>query len=587
MANEARRPACGSCPAGFQCESLLESMMRNGERVEGRLKTLDEARERAGRAREPLPPKGTASETGEQFSNAGCNSQPHDWRNTMSEQIRETATNADAKKLESMMTAAVDIYREAMRQFIVRVLSDVPGLTPTEAVEQALTGENLISFHRALGRGGPLDEALDVGYFSFIYREWKDRFRKYVADDEGLTDRMWLVREIRNRALHKNWSEFTPGVVTARIVDIVEVLERIGEQDGADEVRTHLGPVAVLLVADERRQAAEPDRDALLALYQATGGDEWLQDDHWLSDRPVGEWWGVTTNAEGRVEVLDLRHNQLSGELPHALGNLTELSELCLSGNQLSGTIPPQLGDLAQLTDLDLSGNQLSGSIPSDLRSLTQLTNLDLSANQLSKSIPRTLRHLTQLTKLDLSGNQLEGDVPAWLGDLPHLSVLNLSDNQLTGGIPSWLGDIEELTLLNLGDNPLGGKIPAQLGDLKALTVLNLSNSQLSGGIPSWLGDLKALTYLNLGSNQLTGEIPSRLGDLKELTHLYLSNNQLSGGIPSWLGALRELTVLNLSNNQLTGEIPAQLGDLKKSAQLDLSNNQLSGEIPSWLGRVE
>ena len=57
----------------------------------------------------------------------------------MSEQIRETATNADAKELESMMTAAVDIYREAMRQFIVRVLSDLPGLTPTEAVEQALT----------------------------------------------------------------------------------------------------------------------------------------------------------------------------------------------------------------------------------------------------------------------------------------------------------------------------------------------------------------------------------------------------------------------------------------------------------------
>ena len=44
------------------------------------------------------------------------------------------------------MTAAVDIYREAMRQFIVRVLSDLPGLTPTEAVEQALTGEQLHRF---------------------------------------------------------------------------------------------------------------------------------------------------------------------------------------------------------------------------------------------------------------------------------------------------------------------------------------------------------------------------------------------------------------------------------------------------------
>ena len=282
----------------------------------------------------------------------------------MSEQIREAAKNADTVELESMMTAAVDIYREAMRQFIVRVLSDLPGLNPTEAVEQALTGENLVSLHKEIERGARLDEALDIGQFSPIFLKWRDHFRKHVADTRGLSDRMWLIVEMRNVVSYKNWSEFTPSAVIARMVEIVELLERIGEQDGADEVRTHLGAAAVLLVADERRRAAEPDRDELLALYEATGGDEWSQDDHWLSGRPVGEWWGVTTNAEGRVEVLDLRHNQLSGEIPQVLGNLTELSELRLSGNQLSGEIPPQLGDLAQLTDLDLSANQADWGNP-------------------------------------------------------------------------------------------------------------------------------------------------------------------------------------------------------------------------------
>ena len=53
-------------------ESRLEPILRNGERLAGRLKTLDEARERAGREREPLPPNGTASDAGERFSNAGC-----------------------------------------------------------------------------------------------------------------------------------------------------------------------------------------------------------------------------------------------------------------------------------------------------------------------------------------------------------------------------------------------------------------------------------------------------------------------------------------------------------------------------------
>ena len=117
--------------------------------------------------------------------------------------------------------------------------------------------------------------------------------------------------------------------------------------------------LAQLREAEQRRDEAAARMDKLLAelgyarerCNRPRSQDRWLQDDHWLSDRPVGEWWGVTTNAEGRVEVLDLRHNQLSGEIPHVLGNLSELSELCLSGNQLSGTIPPQLGDLAQLTE--------------------------------------------------------------------------------------------------------------------------------------------------------------------------------------------------------------------------------------------
>ena len=345
----------------------------------------------------------------------------------MSEQIRETAKNADTVELESMMTAAVDIYREAMRQFIVRVLSDLPGLNPTEAVEQALTGENLVSLHKEIERDAPLDQALDVGQFSFVFREWRGHFRKYLTDDRGLSDRMWLIGEMRNVVSQKQWWKLTPRAVTAGIVHIVELLERIGEQDRANEIRPHLGAAAVLLVADERRRAAEPDRDELLALYEATGGDEWSQDDNWLSDRPVGEWWGVTTNTEGRVEVLDLRHNQLSGEIPHVLGNLTELSELRLSGNQLSGEIPPQLGDLAQLTNLDLSGNQL------------------------------------------------EGEVPAWLGDLSYLSVLNLSADQLTGGIPEQLGGLKALTQLRPpATTSLPVKIPEQLGGLKALTELGL-----------------------------------------------------------------------------------------------------------------
>ena len=67
---------------------------------------------------------------------------------------------------------------------------------------------------------------------------------------------------------------------------------------------------------------------------------------HWLSDRPLGEWYGVVTNADGRVSWLNLGANQLSGSIPPELGNLTNLTLLALGGNQLSGSIPPELGNL-------------------------------------------------------------------------------------------------------------------------------------------------------------------------------------------------------------------------------------------------
>lgn len=51
---------------------------------------------------------------------------------------------------------------------------------------------------------------------------------------------------------------------------------------------------------------AETDRAALVALYNATGGDNWTNSDNWLSDAPIGEWYGVTTDNNGRVISLNL-----------------------------------------------------------------------------------------------------------------------------------------------------------------------------------------------------------------------------------------------------------------------------------------
>ncbi|MDD9994217.1 MAG: hypothetical protein OXS35_00510, partial [Dehalococcoidia bacterium] len=107
----------------------------------------------------------------------------------------------------------------------------------------------------------------------------------------------------------------------------------------------------------------ETDREALVALYNATEGPDWNNNTNWLSDVPIGDWDGVDTDASGRVVELNLHDNQLSGEMPPELGNLSSLEVLLLSGNQLSG-IPPELGNLPNLRWLHLFHNRLSGEIP-------------------------------------------------------------------------------------------------------------------------------------------------------------------------------------------------------------------------------
>ena len=52
--------------------------------------------------------------------------------------------------------------------------------------------------------------------------------------------------------------------------------------------------------------ASTDDRDALVALYNATDGPNWTNNTNWLSDRPIGEWYGVTTDAYGRITTCPL-----------------------------------------------------------------------------------------------------------------------------------------------------------------------------------------------------------------------------------------------------------------------------------------
>ncbi len=105
------------------------------------------------------------------------------------------------------------------------------------------------------------------------------------------------------------------------------------------------------------------DRDAVAALYNVTDGPNWTNNTNRLSDKSIGHWYGVTADVHGRFLELDRFTNQLTGQMPSELNNLSNLTRLDLSWNQLSGSIPPELGSLSNLTYLSLGANQLSEEI--------------------------------------------------------------------------------------------------------------------------------------------------------------------------------------------------------------------------------
>ena len=184
---------------------------------------------------------------------------------------------------------------------------------------------------------------------------------------------------------------------------------------------------------------SNPDRDVLVALYNATDGDNWGRNHNWLSEYPIGQWHGVITDGTGRVTVLGLHKNGLSGELPSELGSLTNLQTLSFWGNDLAGAIPAELGNLANLQSLWLRDNQLTGQIPAELGNLSNLQYLWLHENQLTGEIPVELGNLSTLLWLYLNDNQLTGQIPPALGNLTRLTHLYLANNQLTGCIPNEL----------------------------------------------------------------------------------------------------------------------------------------------------
>ena len=253
---------------------------------------------------------------------------------------------------------------------------------------------------------------------------------------------------------------------------------------------TGAGKESFITITQGVDEDLQKQRPALMALYNALNGDQWINKDNWGSDKPLGQWYGVTADAYGFVTRLELLENNLSGTLPPEIGDLVKLTALNLGYNYgIGGNIPAEIGTLNKLGYLNLYGNELTGGIPEELYSLSELYHLDLGVNKLSGELSPKIAGLSKLTSLWLHYNNFSGSLPKELGQM-NLIQVGLYNNSFSGSLPDELGTLNNLTIFNLAANNFSGIIP--------ISILNNPNiwDKFWGTITAWNNfDLSTLTY--------------------------------------------------------------------------------------------
>jgi len=303
----------------------------------------------------------------------------------------------------------------------------------------------------------------------------------------------------------------------------------------------------------------DPSEISLLKVfYQQTGGPYWYHNDGWsgsnrgYATEPCTDWYGVKCSDDNmHVTSLSLANNNLTGQIPSALGGLQQLISLDFSSNHLYGSVPMSEWDLSNMYALSFKDNQLEGEI--DVKNFPNLQFVHFDFNKFSGS-------------LDSFCN------------CPNLKVLGLTNNSVSGSIPDCFASMTQLQTLQLGGNALSGAIPTF--SAQSLRGLDLSHNSFSGTPPiKSLQQASGLNEIVLFQNKFTGSIAG-LSQHPSMVVVDVSQNMLTGSIPDdYATSIPNLMILNAQYNSLSGLLPSSFTN-STIATFDFTHNSLSCPLP-------
>lgn len=296
---------------------------------------------------------------------------------------------------------------------------------------------------------------------------------------------------------------------------------------------------------------------ALKEIWDALDGPNWKYSGNtypagtnWNFDKEIDMWGeqpGVDIDAKGRITVLNLGSFGAKGDIPAALGQLTELKILTV------GTHSDMIGD----NMIEQWGEEITTSKKEEWRN-------DYYNKFLKKDLRATFSEPLQLA-FEMQGKSVEkGEMASGRGIRPK----DVSPGHLSNGIKGIPEEIENLTKLQqlfiangkFEDFAEG----TDFSNLSDLTDVEIYNCPSMKKLPEALFTMPNIELLNLANNPQIASAVFEEG-LKKLA----------------TGASKEkLQILYLGNNRLT-LLPDEFKNFKKLGKLDCNNNQIK-KIPAF-----
>lgn len=332
-------------------------------------------------------------------------------------------------------------------------------------------------------------------------------------------------------------------------------------------------------------ESAEYIKDyyALYEIWKALHGEDWYyvgenypDGANWDFNKDPDLWGaqpGVSLHSNGRVALLNLSDFGFYGDMPAAIGQLTELVELYLgSHNDIN------------LVTYDPTAAAGKGTSNRMERHRTYLNKMH-PVTQMAEPIARAYAEHGKVIPETALYNSLNEDeiIDKGTGRM-KIRPMDMISGQVNNGLkslPKEIGNLTKLVQLFIANSEIES-LPDEIANLTSCTDVEVYNCPKMKEFPMALAKMPELITLNIGNNLqwssdevLKGLKAIATGPSREkIQILYLNNNNLEV-VPAEITNMKKLGMMDFSSNKIH-TIESAWGNDIKPVQLHLDNNRLS-----------